>query len=1413
MTAKKLKFTYMKKIFLIYCLLGTFFLWSQENAPNPSDNKNWISNISYDLNGNTISKGIGYFNTLGKPTQSQSWDVLTNKVWTSQTMYDYQGRPALQTLSAPTGTAFGYQNSFVQKTNGNFTVADFDTPATLSSPATIGSQPNSLGWYYSNNNTSEPYQDITAYPFSRSIYSRLNPGTVLKNIGGNKVTINGTDQWLQGHSFSMPVAQELQYAFGLDQYPKIKVFESECTFPMQTFYTEYMYDIQLVNIENCTYGPTIFNVLINGGTTEFLLNNIYKVDAFLDFANNIYNEQEAYYKIVGRTPGLDYNATKNANIQCGPFMSCSQVYIQADYIKASKTVMRDVRGIETVVFTDSDGNTLAAARSGNEDGKAPSPYNVVSPIGEQGFVDIHIPVGCGGTISFVGASATYYIYDLVTEAKLNGGNPISTRTFPLTPGIYRIQEATTAFHKNPFPYVKINNGAISLIDNNLNIGVSYSVNYYDYSLNFYDKAGRLTQSVQPEGFDAALSLTVPTRNHSLTSSFTYNTLGQLLNTSNPDEGTAQFKYRKDGQIRFSQNSLQATNNEFSYTNYDTLGRPTDSGVLQSTDFATADPDNNTLPSGTAKEQTFTVYDMPDSGLAQLLTSAGLPSNNYKQQFVAGNVSKTYTSNPSTTTTWYSYDNYGRLTWLVQNINGLGIKTIDYEYDFAKGHVTKVLYQKNSPSDVFVHRYNYDNAGQLTSVETSTNNTAFTQQESYTYFETGGLKRKVLLGGIQGTDYVYNLSGQLKAINHPGLSPDKDPGGDTNDAFGMLIDYHEKDYARTQRTNISTSPFGTNQYNGNIKTIRWNTFGNALPAQRENTYNYQYNKNNWLQEANYGESITNNSTETLAENLTSVAVTANGSTLDLKATSTIVMLPGFHAQSGSTVTTKISPLTSFNPKNNGDYNEGNITYDANGNIQTLKRNKNTVAGSNAMDELTYNYDPAKPNQLSSVDDAVTIPTNAQDIKDQNANNYKYNSIGQLTENVSEGIKYVYNASGLVTVVLKNSLPLVKFFYSDKGYRVKKETYNNPGNLTSTDYYVSDAAGNIMAIYRGTSLTEQAIYGAGRIGVYKRPSNSSVYELTDHLGNVRAVIGKDSNNNMLMLSRTDYYPFGMPMPDRNIVGDYRYAFQGQEKDTETGMEAFQLRLWDGRLGRWLTVDPYGQFDSPYVGMGNNPIDGIDSDGGCYVKNSDGSYSPCPDGKLGAQRNDSFGFNWTFTKDSGWQLTHGASGKIVTSYVPVLADGSANYYIKRYLDHLQRYNSKPPDYYLSYGHKYINRFKNETNSKLSKAGQIWLKATASSLQRLMETGLKNSKGSIAMNNDAFQNFAFKTHVPAYVGSGLLDLSNSDKFTIGNTPDYKDLFTSNGFEQVRIIFALQELKWMFQTLNYIGEQAKGKPDCGCPK
>src|SRR5690606_39644973 len=68
-----------------------------------------------------------------------------------------------------------------------------------------------LGSYYFNS-SSNAYQDNTNYPFSRTVYSKLNPGAIKKVLGGNKIE----NQWKQTYSFTMPAGTELStnQAFG-----------------------------------------------------------------------------------------------------------------------------------------------------------------------------------------------------------------------------------------------------------------------------------------------------------------------------------------------------------------------------------------------------------------------------------------------------------------------------------------------------------------------------------------------------------------------------------------------------------------------------------------------------------------------------------------------------------------------------------------------------------------------------------------------------------------------------------------------------------------------------------------------------------------------------------------------------------------------------------------------------------------------------------------------------------------------------------------------------------------------------------------------------------------------------------------------------------------------------------------------
>lgn len=81
----------------------------------------------------------------------------------------------------------------------------------------------------------------------------------------------------------------------------------------------------------------------------------------------------------------------------------------------------------------------------------------------------------------------------------------------------------------------------------------------------------------------------------------------------------------------------------------------------------------------------------------------------------------------------------------------------------------------------------------------------------------------------------------------------------------------------------------------------------------------------------------------------------------------------------------------------------------------------------------------------------------------------------------------------------------------------------------------------------------------------------------------------------------------MPGRSYQSStgYRYGFNGQEKDGETygdGNEYdFGARIYDPRIGRWLSRDPYSFAYpnlSPYVFVDNNPIAYKDLDGNVIV-----------------------------------------------------------------------------------------------------------------------------------------------------------------------------------------------------------------------
>jgi hypothetical protein len=169
--------------------------------------------------------------------------------------------------------------------------------------------------------------------------------------------------------------------------------------------------------------------------------------------------------------------------------------------------------------------------------------------------------------------------------------------------------------------------------------------------------------------------------------------------------------------------------------------------------------------------------------------------------------------------------------------------------------------------------------------------------------------------------------------------------------------------------------------------------------------------------------------------------------------------------------------------------------------------------------------------------------------------------------------------------------------------------------------------VLAIYENKVLDELVIYGSSRLGSYngktsegKRTLGNKKYELSNHLGNVLSVIsdnklGIDSDANFiadyyepLVISESDYYPFGMAMKERSFSNEeYRFGFNTQEKTPEIGEDTYTAEFWEysATIARRWNVDPIiKSYESSYLVFGGNPIWAVDLNGMDSLKVVSGS-----------------------------------------------------------------------------------------------------------------------------------------------------------------------------------------------------------------
>ncbi len=1128
---------------------ATFTVTGTLPLADPSDDltRNWSYSRTYDLDGNVTSEGKQFVDAMGRPTQAQSKNLAEQQVFATQSLNNQGGIPVLTTLPAPTNNqAFKYKDGFVTATttpagggtpvSANYSAANFEKPTGSAPDPLDETTPGTLGYYYSQNNTLEPAIAATHNPYSLSepmpgplggmrraarpgdafalgsgheargrdfpllneldYYSRLralflptSPTPSLRAQGVKIVAINSNG--LEAISFRNREGQPVASCLTGDQYPASTLTGTLASDPTNTAGKPTYQDIHIAASASTT-ALTVTDGTTSGSPSSYVLINLQQ-NPLVETAysgSQALNLSPGFYRLLVTSGQVSFSY----QVHYGEF---SYVF----YDDASRAVASIApkgvaellpNGLDNPVYptvspvftalyrihAQTTGATLSTSRGTFADDQyySPNPGSANSTtdaiagtpdpalyqrerVGVTGLMSYAFPVPAGTYTVVLHFAETFFtsagqrVFDVSLEnSPVLVGYDITKKVGPRT----ATMETFT----------------VNVTDGVLNIDFS-SQNPGGVNLPKISAIEVLTPSQPAAGVAGAI--------HFVTTKV-FDTAGRALSATSPDEGTTRYVYARDGRIRFTQSAVQAqpaggAPRRFSYSNYDSAGRIIESGeYTESTtpgqgfvfeDMLTASPVANSVMQAALLEERVTNdnstgslaanqcaqrqqvwYDLPQP-------DAALGSR--QQDFMLGAVAKT--SN-GTSTTWYSYDDRGQLTWLVQQVPGVGVKTVDYTYD-AAGNITQVAYQQGQ-QDSFYHYYSYDANQHLTQVLTSPDGVTRSLQARYFYYLHGPLKRMETAGNLQGTDYIYTVQGWLKGINSANRHFDGDnpkSNGLAKDLFGLTLDYFGGDY-RSAQTSMATPTIAnapTTRFDGTVRSAAW--FTAASPLMRQHVFTYD--AKGQLQQADFGELVPG------------ATPTAAGS----------FVVSSTHA-----------------------YEEGNLSYDLNGNIRTLRRRDGTGV---ATDDFTYQY-PTGSNQLS----AVNNPGGSAVL------DYDYDANGQMTRQRDEkGQRYLtYDVMGKVTGVYRNaahSQPLVVFTYDDRGFRASKASYDPATyQLKKTTYSVRDIGGNELATYTldattpgsGIQQSELPLYGAGRLGTLTRLDNGSLdyrYELNDQLGNARLI----------------------------------------------------------------------------------------------------------------------------------------------------------------------------------------------------------------------------------------------------------------------------------------------------------------------
>ncbi len=275
---------------------------------------------------------------------------------------------------------------------------------------------------------------------------------------------------------------------------------------------------------------------------------------------------------------------------------------------------------------------------------------------------------------------------------------------------------------------------------------------------------------------------------------------------------------------------------------------------------------------------------------------------------------------------------------------------------------------------------------------------------------------------------------------------------------------------------------------------------------------------------------------------------------------------------------------FNMSSNTSTTTDSYSYDAQGRLYSATGG----AGINS-----YHYD--NNGNMTSVDysdghsDLFTLTSNTgnnqlqQVTYQQSQSDVGYDALGRV--NQLQGGTLSYQSISGLTAAWTFGDTQTQLAYGEHRQRIFKRVQDDSGYNSDTLYFCGPGLSPVARIDDGVWTS----YIQGPTGLLASiREGDAQFGLKDNVGSVLAMVKEDGS----VANTQNYLPFGCVSCATNTLPDY--LFQGREWDSEANLYNFGDRMYSPQLRRFLSPDPQRQFPSPYVFVGNKPLQVTDPTG---------------------------------------------------------------------------------------------------------------------------------------------------------------------------------------------------------------------------